>query len=174
MMDIESLFLEICKYIEEKSEYFDIFIKCDTRYEGWFQTEILKYIVDNLSEIKIKSVGKNLQNWGKADIVFEYQNREYIIELKAGVIGKNRGYNLYLITNAGAGKDFSRMGKEIYQNAWAIICLTPCKGSDNKEFISKVTQAQETYNVKKWKEFKFYTPEEKPVTITLWGKKIAK
>ena len=26
MMDIESLFLEICKYIEEKSEYFDIFI----------------------------------------------------------------------------------------------------------------------------------------------------
>lgn len=27
MMDIESLFLEICEYIEEKSEYFDIFIK---------------------------------------------------------------------------------------------------------------------------------------------------
>ena len=172
MIDIKSLFLEICKYIEKKSEYFDIFIEYDTRYEGWFQAEILKYILENsFSKIRIKSIGKNHKNWGKADIVFEYQNKEYIFELKAGVIGEKRGYNLYLMSERGAGKDFSRIGKGIHQNAWAILCLTPCKGSDDKKFISKVIQAQETYNVKKRKEFKFNTPKRSSVTITLWGKR---
>lgn len=54
MLDIYNLFLKIYKYIETKKEYFDLFIDLDTRYEGWLEAEILKYISSNLPELSIK------------------------------------------------------------------------------------------------------------------------
>ncbi len=98
----------------------------------------------------------------------------WIIELKAGVIGGSRNYNFYLLKyKVGAGKDFERISK-YDEDAWAIICLTPCNGSEDNNFILTVEQTQEKYNVKKLKEFKFNTPDGYPVTLTLWGKNSAK
>ncbi len=74
MIDINSLFSKICKHLETKSEYFDIFIEYNTRFEGWFEAEILKYILDNSPEISIISTKKKFQNWGQPDIVLKYQN----------------------------------------------------------------------------------------------------
>ena len=174
MTDINSLFSKICKHMETKSEYFDVFIECNTRFEGWFEAEILKYILDKSPEISIVSTKKKFQNWGQPDIVLKYQNMTWIIELKAGVIKGIRNYNFYLIKyKVGAGKDFKRISK-YDEDAWAIICLTPCNGSEDNNFILTVEQAQDEYNVKKLKEFKFNTPEGKPVTLTLWGKKLTK
>lgn len=169
-MDINSLFSKICKHMEIKSEYFDVFIECNTRFEGWFEAEILKYILDQSPKINIVSTKKKFQNWGQPDIVLKCQNMIWIIELKAGVIGGGRNYNFYLIKyNEGAGKDFDRISK-YDEDGWAIICLAPCNGSEDNNFILTVEQAQEEYNVKKLKEFKFNTPREYPVTLTLWGK----
>ncbi len=78
--------------MEKKSEYFDVFIEYNTRFEGWFEAEILKYILDKLSEINIVSTRKKFQNWGQPDIVLKCQNMTWIIELKAGVIGRSRNY----------------------------------------------------------------------------------
>lgn len=64
--------------------------------------------------------------------------------------------------------------KKYDEDAWAIICLTPCNGSEDNNFILTVEQTQEKYNVKKLKEFKFNTPDGYPVTLTLWGKNSAK
>ncbi|GAH16053.1 unnamed protein product, partial [marine sediment metagenome] len=38
MIDIPSLFSKICAHM--KTEYFDIFIEYNTRFEDWFETEI--------------------------------------------------------------------------------------------------------------------------------------
>ena len=174
MIYIRSLFSEICKHMETKSEYFDVFIEYNTRFEGWFETEILKYILDKLPEINIVSTKKKFQDWGQPDIVLKYQNMTWIIELKAGVIGGSRNYNFFLLKyKVGAGKDFKRISK-YDEDAWAIICLTPCNGSEDNNFILTVEQTQEKYNVKKLKEFKFNTPVGYPVTLTLWGKNLAK
>ncbi len=112
MIDISSLFSEICKHMETKSEYFDVFIEYHTRFEGWFEAEILKYILDKLPEINIVSTKKKFQDWGQPDIVLKYQNMTWIIELKVGVIGGSRNYNFYLVKyKVGAGKDFERISK---------------------------------------------------------------
>lgn len=172
MIDINSLFSKICKHLETKSEYFDIFIDYNTRFEGWFEAEILKNILDKSPEISIVSTKKKFQNWGQPDIVLKYQNMTCIIELKAGVIGRGRSYNFYLVNyKVGAGKDFDRISK-YDEDAFAIICLAPCNGSEDNNFILSVEQTQEKYNVKKLKEFKFKTPDRYPVTLTLWGKKL--
>ena len=174
MQDINILFSKICEYIKTKKEYFDMFIDLDTRYEGWLEAEILKYISSSLPEFSITSTKKKIKNYeeyGQPDIVLEFQDEIWIIELKAFLI-KSRSLKFYLLNKskkAGAKKEFERVVK-LNGNFWIIICLAPCLGSNDENYIKVINQVSKMYDIKKLDELTFLTPQDNSITLTLWGK----
>ena len=171
MLDIYSLFSEIYEYVKTKKEYFDIFIDLDTRYEGWLEAEILKYISNNLPELSIISTKKKFEGYGQPDIVLEFQEKKWIIELKAFLINR-RSLKFYLLDKGkkvGVQKEFQRVSK-LNSNFWIIICFAPCLGSKDKNYVNVINQVLKTYDIKKLNELIFLTPKNNPITLTLWGK----
>lgn len=171
MQDINSLFSKIYEYIKTKKEYFDVFIKLDTRYEGWLEAEILKYISNNLPELSIEKTKKKHKEYGRPDIVLEFEDKEWIIEIKAFLINRRslKNYLLHKRRRGGAQKEFKRVVK-LNSNFWIIICFAPCLGSKDKNYEDIINQVLKMYNVKKLNELTFLTPMNKPITLTLWGK----
>ncbi len=168
MSNINSLFSGMYEYIETKKEYFDLFIDLDTRYEGWLEAEIMKYISNKPDEFHIEKTKKNHEVYGRPDLILKANGETWIIELKAFLINR-RSLRFYLKGRGGARKDFARL-KRFNKNFWIIICLACCEELNSENFENNVEEVSKKYNIKILNTLTFYTPKNKQVTLMLWGK----
>lgn len=126
---MKEIFSKLCKQIENKSEYFDIFVKYRMRYEGWLETEILNYI-DKFENVEVISTKKKYKFFSRRpDLVLKVGDETYLVEIKACLIEKSpkpRGIPFYFKTQL--IKDFRNIGQS-NENEFALTCFCPCKGS---------------------------------------------
>jgi len=165
---INNLFSDIFDYFQSKKDYFDIFIKLNTRYEGWMEAEIFKFLSDNHKEIQIRQTKKKYNSSSRPDLVLEYENEIWIVELKALLLGQ-RSLNHYLEGKGGTRKDFRSLEMS-ESNFWIIMFLTPYQQSRDESYREIYERVSNKYHIRIIKELSFYTPQQKQVKLILWGK----
>lgn len=143
------LLQEIKSYFDNKTNYFNIFSKVDTRVEGWFKAEILLLLEKLLSEKKIKAYQRelNIHKIGKQrnSIDFEIDfltGQKVLLELKAISISQNMGtprnLNFYFRPDqVGIIKDFKKLDSLNYNGDKYIIGFIYPKPTNEKWIEAK-------------------------------------
>ena len=133
------------KYFEAKQNYIDLFVKYNTRAEGWFQGELLKFFSSDYMKIKhgieIKSVGKPVGK-RKPDLILNVDGKKEIIELKAISVQDWRTLDVYFKVDEGLAKAFKTLSSS--KTKEYLLTFAYPKPEDWKE---KIKEAEKKYGI---------------------------
>ena len=90
---MKKLFEEIYEYFEKDKiliKKVELFSKNKSKFEGWFNGELLYFFRYKCEDIEIKSCGDSIENKRKPDLILAMDGEEIILELKSFFISVSK------------------------------------------------------------------------------------
>jgi hypothetical protein len=139
---MENIIGDVREWFLPRKEYFDAFIKNDTRVESWYKAELLVLLSRLVKERAVDSFEREPSFYDKEgkrsqiDFSVTIKGVEHYLELKALCISQSKGTprNLsfyFRDDNVGLIKDFKKLDAIGIRNKWILAFIYPKPDTEN-------------------------------------------